>query len=450
MASALLALLVLAPLLQAVPLGAGFSGATLADVLAAGVCLVLLLDRSWLRAVDIRSVGALLLTAGWVTASGSWGAAPGYAFAKGLAVLGWGGVALGLAGSGLSLRRVARAWCVGALLLLLASLALAWVRPALGLYWGGASIGGLPRLRGVLGHPNLLGDYLTVSLILMVGLWAGGQDPPRLRAGALAGLILATAVALAGTVTTAWMGVGVALAVAGWRMPPTRWGRGRRAALIACGAGLAATTAAGALRPIHLGTDDVPVVTSGVRPAIWASAAWAPRLSPLRGVGAAPYLAEAVDPFAPGDRMLLWDAHSTPLSILGQFGVIGALLYLWLAAELLGIADRIRLRAGDRRGHKPALRLLPSPRTQVEAAVWLALLAAAVHSLVTASEDFRHLWLLLGLGGLSGRAGRGSSEAGTVDSFSDMTPVDSNLLSQSTAARAHGDLTEPPLGQESV
>ncbi len=403
MTNSLLVLLACAPLLQAVSLGPAFAGATLADLLAVGACIGLLRDRSWLRAIDSWTIAALLLTAGWVAASGSWGASPVYALSKGLAVVGWGGVVMGLAGSGLALPRAVRFWVLGTALLLLGSLLVLVLWPEAGLYIGGASIGGLPRFRGVLGHPNLLGDYLSVSLILMVGLiGVSGRGK-----GALMLMATLTALALLGTVTTAWMGTGVVLAWAAWRASGDRWGTGRRTALIVLGVGLAVTTGAGVLRPLSIGLGDSSVVTSGLRPAIWQSASWAPRLSPIRGVGAAPYLAEAADPLGQSGALVLWDAHSTPLSILGQFGVVGAMLYLWLVAELLGVGGRIRSLASEGGAAQVASRLIPTRSTPLEAAVWLALWAASIHALVTSSEDFRHLWLLIGLAGLQARAARG-------------------------------------------
>jgi O-antigen ligase len=123
------------------------------------------------------------------------------------------------------------------------------------------------------------------------------------------------------------------------------------------------------------------VFTTAVRPEIWKSSLAAIALAPLRGVGASPYLASAPDPgaaFTPA----LWDAHDAYLSVLGQFGVVGLLLLgvgLWLVVS------------GSRRG---------APPSRARSAILLALVAAAAHAVFLASEDLRHLWILLGLLGV--------------------------------------------------
>lgn len=418
----LLVLVALTPVLQSVSLGPAFGGATAADLLAVTVLANLVVGRGRQLRGDWWGAAAVILTATWVMASGSWGASAGYAFTKGLAVAGWGGVALLLSRTPIPTSRVLRAWMVGVGLVVAASLGLALLNPDAALYRGGASIGGMPRLRGLLGHPNLLGDYLVVSLILAGGVVFRAYAEPALApeprwyvllTKALMGVL---AVACAMAVTTAWVGLGLAMAIVGL----VRWSRERRGRQAEAGssrgrtglwrfgvvgllgAALGLGTAWGALRPMALEVGSVTVESTGVRPTIWRHAAFAFRTSPLRGVGAAPFLAEAAEPTDPEGVPILWDAHSTPLSILGQFGIVGFGLYLWLIIEIAGVGDRLRRRKAHR-ASLPRAPLLSAPWDPLKAAVFLALLAAASHALVTASEDFRHLWLLVGLFGLINR-----------------------------------------------
>ncbi len=71
------------------------------------------------------------------------------------------------------------------------------------------------------------------------------------------------------------------------------------------------------------------------------------------------------------------------MSILGQFGLVGAALF----AGALAVLMRTLVREGTTRRH---------------AVLVVALLAAGVHGIAIANEEFRHLWALLGLVGLAG------------------------------------------------
>ncbi len=91
----------------------------------------------------------------------------------------------------------------------------------------------------------------------------------------------------------------------------------------------------------------------------------------------------AVDPMAVAAGIAFWDAHNLYLSVLGQFGIAG--LALLLAALALLIREVLRQGA-----------------TRARIALLTALFAAGVHGIAISSEDFRHLWALLGLVGLAG------------------------------------------------
>ena len=127
----------------------------------------------------------------------------------------------------------------------------------------------------------------------------------------------------------------------------------------------------------------VSLTGSGIRPAIWGSALEAFKEAPIGGVGASPTLAVAVDPFDATDAMSSWDAHNIYLSILGQFGLVGAALL----AGAIAVLARTLARAGATRKH---------------AVLLVALLAVGIHGIAIANEEFRHLWALLGIVGLAG------------------------------------------------
>jgi O-antigen ligase len=232
---------------------------------------------------------------------------------------------------------------------------------------------------GPLLHPNSFGGYVVVSGLFLWARW------PELEGGARAvGVALAAAVAsaLLLSASTAWVGAGVVIALIG-----RRWSaEGRRGAgtLLRVGGTVAAAAVLIALVvPLDFQVGWVHVVTNAIRPAIWRSSLQAVITSPLVGVGAAPYVAQVADPLR-GGAVGLWDAHNAYLSVLGQFGVVGfGLLFsgVWLVMSAVW--------------RSPG-------RSRARTAVLLALVTVAVHALFLASEDLRHVWMVLGMAGVVG------------------------------------------------
>lgn len=336
-------------------------------------------------------LGMLLLLgfAAWVGASGWWGFHPRYAVAKavGLGALGLG--ALALAASGIGWRRAADAWLVGTGLAVAVTLAVGLAGPdALGarVIHGGSGVQGLPfpRVSGPFLHPNMFGDYLVVSALLLWGRWPDYRGRARLAALALAA---ASALFLALTASTALVGGGVAAAWLG-----RRWAadgvRGAGTALRVAGLAVAVTTAVLVLVPLDFGVAGLELATGGIRPAIWGGALRAVVESPLLGVGAAPYVAEARDPLL-GGALGLYDAHNAVLSVLGQFGAVGAALAG--AGAWLVVSGALGAGQGDEAAGGAA------PHGRARAALGFAVLAVTVNSLLLASEDLRHVWALLGV-----------------------------------------------------
>ncbi len=327
----------------------------------------------------------------WVALGGTWGFHSEYALTKGAAYAALGLGTLAILWCGAEWGKAADAWLLGTAVCLVGAWALAFVGPEAvqeRVVYRGGSIRGLPlpRLSGPFLHPNMFGDYLVVSGALLWARWR----PLRARLGIWATVgAAALAVTLFLTVSSAWIGAGVLLAVIGLLMMRQRQGRvsihrKRPGPVIFLMAGVAlfAVSFLGIMLEMTLEVGGLSIEASGIRPSIWASAWEAVLESPLVGVGASPYLAQAADPLGGSSYLELWDAHSLYLSLLGQFGIVGFLLLLGAVVVLA----RAMVREGITRRH---------------AALLVALVAVAIHGLTVASEDFRHIWALLGLVGLA-------------------------------------------------
>ncbi len=377
----------LLPVAHAVVLPVGGAMANAADpLLAALVALALVAVVREGRAELGPGLPFLLMALFglWAAVSGVWGFHPGYALAKGT---GYTALALGawaVVWSGVRWERMVDAWLVGALGALLflyggwlagAVGALPWLEERV-VYRAGA-VSGLPfpRPRGPFLHPNLLGEYLVVTSALLWIRWPALRErEPVLAWGG--GALLAGTLLL--TFASAWIGLGFLLGA--WALWG-RWGRAPGARRLRLGVGalgalLFVGTFSGMLFPLELGGGPLSVSTDGMRAWIWASASRAFLEAPVLGVGAAPFLAETPGP-------VLWDAHSLYLSLPGQFGLVGALLW----GTGVGIlVYRLAIRVGTGRVHGGLL---------------AALGAVAFHGVGAAVEDFRHVWLLLAICGLA-------------------------------------------------
>lgn len=330
----------------------------------------------------------LLLFAAWVAASALWGYHTSYALLKGL---GFAALALGVVAIGesrLNWRTAVDAWLAGTALTILVT----WIPALLGpevlrervIYLGGM-VDGLPfpRVRGPMLHPNMFGDYLVVSAALCWTRW--GEWRRRAPVGTLvfAGALIGTIVM---TVSSAWVGAGVLMFFIGLLhtrrrdgSPSTHFKRPVPALLILGGVALTAVSSASLLAQMDFHLGAFSVSTGGIRPEIWSSAMGALREAPLIGVGAAPYLGAApADPFVPAGALSLWDAHNTYISILGQFGGIGAILF-FLPIVLI------------------VYELLRGGVSSVRIGIMVAVFAVALHGVFQASEELRHFWALLGI-----------------------------------------------------
>ncbi len=326
---------------------------------------------------------ALLASFGvWVALSGVWGYHPRYAIFKGAGYLALAAGAWLLARSGAGWRSLVEAWlvgCVVALALVVVGAAGPEALTARVLYDGDAVRGlPIPRVSGPFLHPSMMGGYLAVSGVLLWGVWPD-LSPAARRAGRVAATLGAVVLVL--TVSTGWVSAGVAASLLGRDSALAT--RPRVASVLRLGGALVVLGAlVGVLVPLELEVGGWSIRVGAVRPAIWASALAAVSSSPLIGVGAAPFLARAPHPMG-GPGPYLWDAHQAYLSVLGQFGVVGA--------ALMGAGIALVARA-----------LLGAPPSRYRAATLAALSGVAAHAFLVANEDFRHLWALLGLAGAVG------------------------------------------------
>jgi len=338
---------------------------------------------------EVASVGPavfLLVFAAWVAMSAFWSFHPTYALLKGLgtAALGLGVIFIG--GSKLPWRRAIDAWLLGAAVAVLVT----WVPALLGpevlrervVYMGGM-VDGLPfpRVRGPFIHPNLFGDYLVVSSVL---LWARWGDWRRSRPVLSILLAVGLAWTFLTTVSSAAVQAGIVMVFMGLTTMRRRGGmvstvrRPVPVLMLVSGLLLTVVTTASLVLPSDFAVGPVQVDTGGIRPEIWESAFEAVKEAPVLGVGAAPYVALAADPRAPGEEPGLWDAHNAYLSIWAQYGFVG----LILAAFPLFLIVR---------------NLLHDGASSVRIALLVAILSVGVHGVFSASEEFRHVWALFGV-----------------------------------------------------
>ena len=328
----------------------------------------------------------------WVAFGAMWGRDPTYAITKGLAFAALSMGALAIVWCGAGWGRAADAWLLGTMICLVVT----WFAVLLGpealqsrVFYGGGSIRGLPmpRLSGPFPHPNMFGDYLVVSGAILWARWRALRDVWGRGAVAAAWLLAGT---LLMTVSSAWLGAGVLLTAIGLHTMRQRhkrlaiqWKRPGPIVLVVTGVILFTITLTGLLLPMGVDVAGLSIRGSALRPTIWASALEAFKEAPIGGVGARPFLAVAADPLNATSATGLWDAHNVYLSILGQFGLVGAALLGWAVAVL-------------------AWTLVQAGATRKQAVLLVALLVAGIHGVAIANEEFRHLWALLGLIGLAG------------------------------------------------
>lgn len=295
--------------------------------------------------------------------------------------------------TGEDLRRAVLAWLGGAAvvgIVAMVSLGLfAWhpAHPLLDLVryrFGTLPPGSYPRLSLTFLNANMLCNYLTVSLCLLLAArhlrWLSRPAFLLLLAGTLIAAFFTFSPGLAGVVLAAGLWGWLT-----WRERHRGWAR--RSLLAGLGAALASLPAM-ALTPILHPTAPYLIELPGLtlapagRLMTWTEAVRNFLADPLigRGIGQDAVLVRYQDP--EGNLQRLTDAHNSFLNIAVQCGVVGLAALVAIVVYAARATGPLRSENGD------ALRL----------ALGLAFLNGfAVQGLGGSFEDARHLWVLFGL-----------------------------------------------------
>lgn len=250
-----------------------------------------------------------------------------------------------------------------------------WVQPLLS-HYGSLPPGNYPRVNSTFANANMLCNYLTVAICLLLAARSLGWVGPGAGAAVL-GLLLVAAVA---TISPGLGGIALALALWSWwamreRSPRLAWGG------LVAGSLVAVLVLAGMW--VNLAA---PFEEPSVRWLIWQDA-WRTWLQhPWLGVGVGQDVVGVAYVTPSGVEQRLTDAHNMWLNIAGQAGLLGVAALLGLCAWLLRGAWRPAVQ-GD----------------ALVAACAIAFIAAFLYQGMAGSfEDARHLWVLVGLlGGLA-------------------------------------------------
>ena len=245
--------------------------------------------------------------------------------------------------------------------------------------------GNYPRLSLTFYNANMLCNYITVSLGLLLLAWHCGWVGRRSAVLLGGGILLAAAFSI-----SPGLG-GIALAIGAWCWFIGRESAPRFARLAAAGGILAASVfvAAMTLTPILHPTAPwvgsiagIPVAPSG-RLMIWEDAAATFAANPLtgRGLGMDAAQVRYMDPT--GHLQKLTDAHNVFLNIGAQAGLVGLAGLLLLIGYVLHASRPWRAA-----GHAAAARV---------GIGFIFLNGFVYHGLGGSFEDARHLWVLLGL-----------------------------------------------------
>lgn len=246
--------------------------------------------------------------------------------------------------------------------------------------------GNYPRLQMTFMNPNMICDYLAVSLMLLLA----ARQAKWLGRSSFVALLAMILIACASTISPCLGGIALAIGIWGWLFLANP----ALARLFLIGGTVAAVlfvfsmTVTPILHPtapylIHVPVADVVVAPSG-RLMIWTDAVRNFLVHPLtgRGIGIDPVHVNYLDPSGVFETST--DAHNAFLSLAVQCGILG------LAAFLL-LLGAIAMRTFP-------LRAAAEPVDLVRMALGLGLLIALAYDGLGGSfEDARHLWVAFGL-----------------------------------------------------
>jgi O-antigen ligase len=247
--------------------------------------------------------------------------------------------------------------------------------------------GPYPRFNLSFTHPAMLGLYMSVSILILLGCVRAGWVSKRLAWPLLAAMLLAAAFSL----TPGLGGLSLGLGLWGWLVRRRERPRPARACLLAGVAAALAMLAAAAVTPYLHPTAPFLIALPGLgtlapsaRLMFWIDAVRTWLAHPLfgQGIGTDPVSVLYQNPS--GGRAVWHDAHQTWLSVAAQTGIVGLIAFSWLTVHVL---RRLLARSWPTQG--------PGAVRTALAVAWLQ--AWLWQGLVASFEDARCLWLLTGL-----------------------------------------------------
>jgi O-antigen ligase len=295
-----------------------------------------------------------------------------------------------------ALKRLVHAWLAAAALVAalgLLALALFFLAPG---HWllgyllnpkGTLPPGPYPRFNLSFTHPAMLGLYMSVSIMILLGAARAGWVSRRLAGVLLAAMLIAAAFSL----TPGLGGLFLALGLWGW-LTRRRERPGLARAFLAAGVAAAiAMLGAASVTPFAYPTAPflihLPVLGTlapSARLLFWIDAARTFLAHPLTGQGLGTDPVSVLYQNPSGGRAVWHDAHQIWLSVAAQTGIVGLLAFGWLTVQML---RRLAARPWSTEG--------PGAIRTALALAWLQ--AWLWQGLVGSFEDSRCLWLLLGL-----------------------------------------------------
>ena len=299
-----------------------------------------------------------------------------------------------LARDGAFAKRIVLAWLAGTALTILGSVA------GIALFYSGRTsladnpflyhfgtlpAGHYPRVRSLFGNANMLANYLTVSVMLLL------LASRTALVGRAAARVLQAGTSLAALATLSPGLGGTVLAGALWRRANLLERGRRRLALATVAAGVSVAIAfvlAIIVSPDTANTDqDVRVLGHVIEPSArvlaWESALGTLASHPLTGTGLGVGPADVHYVVLSGETQHIQDAHDMVLDVAGQSGLIGLAAFLALALHLL---RRLRLEGGSG----------DDDRTRF--ALSCAMVGAFFYHGISGSfEETRHIWVLIGI-----------------------------------------------------
>lgn len=268
--------------------------------------------------------------------------------------------------------------------------------------YGNWPSGHYPRTRGLFLNGNMLCNYLSVSLMLLLIRRSLGWINNSWFWALCIGLLVTAVFTLSPGLGGLSLGIGLWLWLRFYQLRLPALGR-----LFLVGGCVAATVAFVAItfKPFSYreGGFAVPIMEGQFVPSsralAWATAFETFGQNPVLGKGVGTEVAAAYQLKPSGEPELLTDAHNSWLSVAGQEGLIGLLAFAGLTYFLI-------------KGLLP-LRLDGNPHTLIRTGLCLAFIDAFLYQSLSGSfEDTRHLWVLFGM---MAAAQGGLRDAGTGD-----------------------------------